>query len=72
MDESGLAEIIVQVNKSRAFLWVALWVVSSGLAASGMPNPEGAILFIAVSLAAWFGLVSFLAGYLVNKKSRTA
>jgi hypothetical protein len=69
LDESGLTEIIVQVNKARTFLWVAFWVSISGLAASGFPTLEGAILFIgAVSLAAWFVLVSFLGGYLIKKE----
>lgn len=67
-DKSGLTEINVQVNKERTFLWVAFSVVSSGLAASAMPEPDGAILFIAVTLAAWFGLVSFLGGYLIKKE----
>ena len=68
LDKSGLTEIIVHVNKVRTFLWVAFWVSSSALAASRLPKPEGAVLFIAVSLAAWFGLVSFLGGYLIRKE----
>jgi hypothetical protein len=68
LDKSGVTEIVVQVNKFRTFLWVAVWVSSSGLAASAMPIAQGALLFIAVSLAAWFGLVSFLSGYLIKKE----
>jgi hypothetical protein len=67
-DKGGLTEVIVQVNNVRTFLWVAFWVLSSALAASGMPKPDGIILFSAVSLAACFGFLSFLGGYLIKKE----
>lgn len=68
LDKSGLTEIVVQVNKFRTFLWVSFWVWASALAALAMPKSEGALLFIAVSSAAWFGFVSFLGGYLIKKE----
>jgi hypothetical protein len=33
-----------------------------------MSEPGGAILVIGVACAAWFGIVSFLGGYLVRKE----
>jgi hypothetical protein len=69
LDTSGLTIIIVQVNRFRTFLWVAFWFCNSGLAASGLPTLGGAILLIiGVSLASWFGFVSFLGGYLIKKE----
>jgi hypothetical protein len=68
LDKSGITEIVVHVNRFRTFLWVAFWVWASALAALGLPKSEGAILFIAVSSAAWFGLVSFSGGYLIKKE----
>jgi hypothetical protein len=35
-----------------------------------MPQPEGAFLFIGVTIAAWFVLVSFLGGFLIKKEIR--
>lgn len=68
LGKSGRTEITIQVNKLRTFLWVAFWSCCSGLTAVGLPQPEGAILFISVSLTAWFALVSFLSGYLIRKE----
>ena len=68
VDKSGCTEVVIGVNRFRAFLWVAFWVVSSALVAKSVPEPEGALLFIAVSLAAWFGFVSFLGGHLIKKE----
>jgi hypothetical protein len=62
----GLTKVTVRVNRLRAFLWVAFWVACSLLAASAMPELEGAIFVIGVACAAWFGIVSFLGGYLVR------
>jgi len=67
-DKSGLTGVIVQVNRIRAFLWVALSFCSCGFAAAAMPEPGGAIVFVVGSLAAWFGFVSFLGGYLIKKE----
>lgn len=33
-----------------------------------MPQPAGAILCTGVILAAWFGIVAFLGGYLAKKE----
>jgi len=64
----GLTRIIIQVNQARTFLWSAFWAWCGALSALGMPEPAGAILFMAVTLAAWFGLVSFLGGALIKKE----
>lgn len=66
--DSGLTKVTVRVNRLRTFLWVAFWVACSLLAARRMPEPGGAILVIGVACAAWFGLTSFLGGYLVKKE----
>ncbi len=69
LDKSGLTEIMVQVNRGRTFLWLAFLVSIIGMTASGLPTLEDAIFFIiALSLVAWFGLVSFLGGYLIKKE----
>jgi hypothetical protein len=47
---------------------VGFWVACSFLAASALHEPGGAILFIAVSSAAWLGMVSFFGGYLVRRE----
>jgi hypothetical protein len=68
-DESGVTQIIIEVNKFRTFAYVAIWVCSSGMASAGMPTLTDAILFIVMSsVAAWFVLVAFLGGYLVKKE----
>jgi hypothetical protein len=66
--DSGLTKVTVRVNRLRAFLWGTFWVACSLLAASGMAEPEGAILVIGVACAAWFGIVSFLGDYLIRKE----
>jgi hypothetical protein len=65
----GRTEAVVEVNRSRTFLYVALWGVSTGGAALAAPTfGEFALLFGLLFLAGWFGYVSFLAGYLVKKE----
>jgi hypothetical protein len=66
--DHGSTKVIVRVNRVRAFVCVAFWVACSCLAASAMPEPGGAILVIGVACAAWFGVVSFLGGYLIKKE----
>jgi hypothetical protein len=69
LETSGLTEVVVQINRFRTFLYMASWFCAIGLTSIGMPPLEDAILFIiAVSLAGWFGLVSFLGGYLIKKE----
>lgn len=67
-EDNGLTKIIVRINRLRSFLWVGFWVTCSLLAAQRMPKPGGAILFISVACAAWFGIVLFFGGYLVKKE----
>jgi hypothetical protein len=33
-----------------------------------MPEPGGVLFFIAFACATWFGIVSFLGGYLIKKE----
>jgi hypothetical protein len=67
-DNSGLTKVTLRVNRFRAFLWTAFWIACSFLAARNIPEPGGSILVIVVGCAAWFGIVSFLGGYLVKKE----
>jgi hypothetical protein len=69
-EQSGdeLTKVTVRVNRLRAFLWAAFWIACSLAAARAMPEPGGAILVVVVACAAWFGIVSFLGGYLVKKE----
>jgi hypothetical protein len=66
--DNGLTKVTVRVNRLRAFLWVAFWIACSSLVAIAMSEPGGAILVIGVVCAAWFGIVSFLGGYLIRKE----
>jgi hypothetical protein len=67
-EENGRTTVTVRVNRLRALLWVAFWITCGSLAALAMPEPGGAILFIGIACAAWFGIVSFLGGYLIKKE----
>ncbi len=67
-DGNGLTRVIVRVDRFRAFVWVGFWVACGALAAYVMPAPGGAIIFVGISCAAWFGIVSFLGGYLIKKE----
>ena len=66
--DSEVTKITVGVNRLRAFLWVAFWLGCDLLAASDMPRPGGAIFFVVFACAAWFGIVSFLGGYMIKKE----
>ncbi|MGH9638459.1 MAG: hypothetical protein ACRD3Y_00235 [Bryobacteraceae bacterium] len=66
--DNDLTKVTVRVNRLRSFLWVAFWIACSILAARAMPEPGGAVLVVVVACAAWFGIVSFLGGYLVKKE----
>jgi len=64
----GVTKVTVSLDRRRAFIWALWWVTCSGMAASYMPQPGGALFFFGVSGAAWFGIVSFLGGYLIKKE----
>ena len=67
--EGDIVRINVRIDQFRTLMWVAIWVTCSGLAASAMPEPVGAILLIAVTLTiAWLALVRFLGGFLIKKE----
>jgi hypothetical protein len=67
-EDEGLTKVTVRVNRRRAFLWFLYWVTLSFFVARAMPEPGGAILFIGITCAAWFGIVRFLGGYLIKKE----
>jgi len=67
-EQDEVTKVTVHINRFRAFGWVAFWVICCGLTALGLPEPAGAIFFIGVTCAAWFGNISFFAGYLVKKE----
>jgi hypothetical protein len=67
-EENGRTTVTVRVNQRRGLLWVAFWITCGGLAMLAMPEPGGAILFIGIACAAWFGIVSFLGGHLIKKE----
>jgi hypothetical protein len=64
----GLTNVTVRVNRFRALIWASFWVTCSLFAATAMPEPAGAIFVIGIACVAWFGIVSFLGGYLINKE----
>lgn len=66
--EGGLTKVIVRIDRRRAFLFVAIGICVSGLAASAMPEPVGAMVFIGFSCAAWFMHVPMLGCYLIKKE----
>jgi hypothetical protein len=66
--DAAATKINVRVNRRRSILWAAFWAVCGYLAGRAMPQPAGVILCIGVILAAWFGIVAFLGGYLVKKE----
>jgi len=68
-NDNGLTRVVIHINRFRAFVWVACCVACSSLAASAMPLPEGAIVGFGLPFAAWFGIVSFVGGYLVKKET---
>lgn len=67
-DGNGLTRVTVRVNRLRGLLWVAFWITCGGLATLAMPEPGGLTLFIGIACAAWFGIVSFLGGSLIEKE----
>ncbi len=66
---NGVTKISVHIHQFRTVVWVLFWASCSGLAASAMPLPGGVILFVGVTLAAWFGL-RFLGGSLIRNEIR--
>ena len=67
--EGDIVRINIRIDQFRTLMWVAIWVTSSGLAASAMPEPVGAFLLIAATLTvAWFVTVRFLGGFLIKKE----
>jgi hypothetical protein len=66
--DGAATKVNVRVNRRRSILLAAFWALCAYLAGRAMPQPAGAVVFIVVILAAWFGIVSFLGGYLVKKE----
>lgn len=63
---NGRTKVTIQVNQLRAYLIVAFWVAIGYFAARGLDGPWGAVLFIAVAVVAWAGVVWFVGGRLVR------
>lgn len=72
--EPGAGDIVrinIRVDQFRTLIYFGLWVTSSGLAASAMPELWSAILLIAVALTiGWFVTVQFLGGFLIKQEIR--
>lgn len=66
--EAAITKITVRINRRRSLLIFLSWVVCGSLAARGMPERAGAISLVGLSIAAWFGVVSYLGCYLVRKE----
>lgn len=66
--DAAATKVNVRVNRRRSILWATFWAVCGYLASRSMPQPAGVILCVGVILAAWFGIVAFLGGYLVKKE----
>ena len=66
--DGGVTNVTVRVNRLRAFLFAALGIATGFLAARAMPEPAGILFFVGFACATWFGIVSFLGGYLIKKE----
>jgi hypothetical protein len=66
--DGGVTKVIIRVNRLRAFLLAALGIAVGFLAACAMPEPAGLLFFVGFACATWFGIVSFLGGYLIKKE----
>jgi hypothetical protein len=66
--DDGVTKVTVRVNRLRAFLLAALGIAVGFLAAGAMPEPAGLLFFVGFACATWFGIVSFLGGYLIKKE----
>lgn len=67
-DDGVGTKVTVRINRLRAFLFAASGIVIGFLAARAMPEPAAALFFLVFAAATWFGIVSFLGGYLVKKE----
>jgi hypothetical protein len=65
---NGFTRVIVRVNRFRAFFLGGFSVIWCLLLAWAAPEPWAKIIPIAFGCAAWFGIVSFLGGYLIKKE----
>jgi hypothetical protein len=66
--DGGVTGVTVRVDRLRAFLFAALGIACSLPAASAMPEPAGVLFFVGFACVTWFGVVSFLGGYLIKKE----
>ena len=67
-DGEGVTKVTIRVDRLRAFLFAALGIAVGLLVACALPEPAGVLFFIGFAAATWFGIVSFLGGYLVKKE----
>ncbi len=66
--DGGVTNVTVRVNRLRAFLFAALGIAAGFVAARAMPEPAAILFFVGFACATWFGIVSFLGGYLIKKE----
>jgi len=66
--KDGCTRVLVSIDRRRAIIIFLVWIVAAGFAGSAAPQPVGALFFLGVSAAAWFGIVSFFAGYLIREE----
>ena len=66
--DNGTTIVTVRVNRLRGLLFAALGITAGCLAALAMPEPAGLLFFVGFACTTWFGIVSFLSGYLIKKE----
>jgi hypothetical protein len=62
------SRIMVRVNRERAVLLGAFWVLVCSLPAIANPEPVFVLAFLTMGCVGWLGVVSFLAGHLIRKE----
>ena len=66
--DGRVTNVTVRVDRLRAFLFAGLGIASAGMAATAMSEPAGILFFVGFASATWFGIVSFVGGYLIRKE----
>jgi hypothetical protein len=66
--DGALTRITVRINRRRSVLHVVFWGACGALMATAMPAPAGVVLLGAIVIVAWFTIVKYLGGRLVNSE----